>query len=138
VTTKRVTTTSKDPLVPEKLLEYSAVSDIQTLLSNTENILNVETPSNVELENARITGLVPTKANRLPKAVMLQAPDVGPNPANSDADTDPLAYPHKRVMLATPNTFETTALNEVPKPDALLHITMLSEIHECRAQEVQT
>jgi hypothetical protein len=74
---------------------------------------------------------MPVKENRLPSTVMLQAPDVGLHPENKDADTDPVAYPHARVMLATPKTFETTAARVVPEPDALLQTTALSDIHKC-------
>ena len=80
---------------------------------------------------------MPVRENRLPSTVILQAPDVGPHPENKDADTDPVSYPHARVMLATPNAFETIAVKVVPEPDALLQITELSDIHKCCLQEVQ-
>jgi len=67
--------------------------------------------------------------NRLPCTVILQAPDVGPHPENRDADTDPVWYPHARVMLATPKAFETVVVKVAPEPEALLHITALSETH---------
>ena len=60
---------------------------------------------------------------------MLHAPETGPHPANNDADTDPIAYAHKRVMLVTPKTFETMAVKAVPEPDAPLQVTALSDAH---------
>ena len=74
----------------------------------------------------------------MPSTVILQAPDVGPHPENRDADTDPVWYPHARVMLATPKAFETIVVKVAPEPEALLHMTVLSEIHICCWQEVQT
>jgi hypothetical protein len=72
---------------------------------------------------------MPIKENRLPTNVMLQAPETGPHPADKDPDTVPTAYAHNRVILETPRTLETTAVNTVPEPDALLHMMTLSEIH---------
>ena len=67
---------------------------------------------------------------------MLHAPETGPHPANNDADTDPIAYAHKRVILVTPKTFETMAVKAVPEPDALLLTIVLSETHSCFPDEV--
>ena len=60
---------------------------------------------------------------------MLRAPDAGPHPENKDPETEPVAYPHTRVILATPKTFETTAVKEVPEPAALLQLMLLSDFH---------
>ena len=70
---------------------------------------------------------MPTKENWLPSNVMLHAPEDGPNPENKDADIDPVAYAHERVILATPNTLDTTAVKAVPEPDAILQATTLSD-----------
>ena len=37
-------------------------------------------------------------------------------------------------MLATPITFDTTAIREVPEPDAILHTTQLSDTQACVRQ----
>jgi hypothetical protein len=68
---------------------------------------------------------------------MLHAPETGPHPANKDADTDPIAYAHKRVILATPKTFETTAVKAVPEPETVLLMIVLSETHSCFPDVVQ-
>jgi hypothetical protein len=68
---------------------------------------------------------------------MLLAPDTGPHPKTNDPEIDPVAYPHDRVMLATPITFDTTAIREVPEPDAVLQMTVLSETQRCRPHELQ-
>ncbi len=67
---------------------------------------------------------------------MLQAPDTGPHPAKEDPEIDPIVYPHERVILATPKAFDTTAVKDIPAPDALLQATVLSDTHICCLQEV--
>ena len=118
--------------------EPTADSDFHAsaALDVPENIL--KTLSLGANKETRTAGLISIGDNRLTSTMILQAPDVGPHPENRDADTDPVWYPHARVMLATPKAFETIVVKVAPEPEALLHMTVLSEIHNCCWQEVQT